>query len=208
MSRLHALDASRAYYHFIARELGLDPAATKRLEAAEQVNERDVSLTLDDGQVRTLPAHRVRHCDALGPTLGGFKWHVGAGIDSSRAMAAWTTWQCGLFNLPWGRLRRVRREPQGTLPPGAAAARAGRRRRLSGPLRRPRHDHAGHLHDAPGHGVDGGRGRRAHDPGPRRRRRRQAPAAGGSRGHGDAIARSGVLAVRETARAAELDVDP
>lgn len=208
MSRLHALDASRAYYHFIARELGLDPAATKRLEAAEQVNERDVSLTLDDGQVRTLPAHRVRHCDALGPTLGGFKWHVGAGIDSSRAMAAWTTWQCGLFNLPLG---------------GAFGACDVNPKELSRPerqrLARAVADAYLDLFD----GLDTimpdiyttpqVMAWTADEVAARTTPARvgaavgKPPAAGGSRGHGDAIARSGVLAVRETARAAELDVD-
>jgi len=207
MSRMHVFETSQSYFDTIADHLGLDSCAATRLRTPEREFERQVTFALDDGQSRSVPTHRILHSDALGPTLGGLRWHTDAGSDGSRAMAAWTAWQCALFDLPLG---------------GSCGAADCNPKELSlAERQRLARAYAEAYVDLLGTGLDTVvpdvyttpqvMAWIADEVAIRSETPRLAAAAGkplaigGTLGQGDAIARGAVIAVRETVRRAELD---
>lgn len=59
-------------------------------------------VRMDDGHYRLFKGYRVQHNDALGPYLGGLRFHAHSSLDDFGALAFLTTLQCALMNLPFG----------------------------------------------------------------------------------------------------------
>ena len=62
----------------------------------------EVPVRMDDGTVRVFPGYRVQHNGARGPYKGGVRYHLEAGLDEVRTLAALMTWKCALADLPFG----------------------------------------------------------------------------------------------------------
>jgi len=57
---------------------------------------------MDGGEYRLFKGYRVQHNNALGPYLGGLRFHPHTSLDDFGALAFLMTWQCALMNLPFG----------------------------------------------------------------------------------------------------------
>lgn len=59
-------------------------------------------VRMDSGEYRLFKGYRVQHNNALGPYLGGLRFHAQTSLDDFGALAFLMTWQCALMNLPFG----------------------------------------------------------------------------------------------------------
>ncbi|MBX7115253.1 MAG: glutamate dehydrogenase [Myxococcaceae bacterium] len=61
-----------------------------------------VSIELDNGEIRTFPGYRVQHDNSRGPMKGGVRYHPALDIDEARGLASLMTWKTAVVNVPFG----------------------------------------------------------------------------------------------------------
>lgn len=85
-----------------ARQLDLEEWIVRRLRHMERELTVNLSLQDDDGRALTVTGYRVQHTGTRGPTLGGVRFLPSVQLEQLRAAALATTWECALFDLPFG----------------------------------------------------------------------------------------------------------
>ncbi len=61
-----------------------------------------VSIELDNGEIRTFSGYRVQHDNSRGPMKGGLRYHPTVNADETLGLATLMTWKTAVVNLPWG----------------------------------------------------------------------------------------------------------
>jgi glutamate dehydrogenase (NAD(P)+) len=61
-----------------------------------------IPVRMDDGVVRVYQGYHVHYNDALGPAVGGIRFHPNESLDVVRALAAWMTWETAVVDIPLG----------------------------------------------------------------------------------------------------------
>jgi glutamate dehydrogenase/leucine dehydrogenase len=94
----------QATLHFetAARHLDLEDWIVQRLRHPERELSLNLPLITDDGRPLMVTAYRVQHCTWQGPGLGGVRYSGDVRLNHVRAAAMTTTWECALFDLPFG----------------------------------------------------------------------------------------------------------
>jgi len=82
--------------------LGLDEAARELLTWAMRETHVAIPIRMDDGTHSTFHGYRVQHSNARGPTIGGLRWHPDMSIEGVRSLAARMSWQTAVVDLPLG----------------------------------------------------------------------------------------------------------
>lgn len=82
--------------------LDLSPGLRRAITHADRKLSVELMLPLDDGGVDIVMAHRVQHNNARGPYKGGFKFHPGADLADTEALASINTWKSAVMNVPFG----------------------------------------------------------------------------------------------------------
>ena len=59
-------------------------------------------VKMDDGRVDMFTGFRVQHNNALGPYMGGLRYHPSVSLETMRMLAAKRTRQCALLEIPFG----------------------------------------------------------------------------------------------------------
>jgi glutamate dehydrogenase (NAD(P)+) len=59
-------------------------------------------VKMDDGRVEMFSGFRVQHNNALGPYMGGLRYHPSVNLEAMRMLAAKKTFQAALLALPFG----------------------------------------------------------------------------------------------------------
>jgi len=94
----------QATLHFetAARHLDLEAWIVQRLRHPERELSLNLPLITNDGLPLMVTAYRVQHCTWQGPGLGGVRYSPDVRLSHVRAAAMTTTWECALFDLPFG----------------------------------------------------------------------------------------------------------
>ncbi len=94
----------QATLHFetAARHLDLEDWIVQRLRHPEREFSLNLPLLTDDARPLIVTAYRVQHCTWQGPSLGGVRYSPDVRLNHVRAAAMSTTWECALFDLPFG----------------------------------------------------------------------------------------------------------
>jgi glutamate dehydrogenase (NAD(P)+) len=187
--------------------LGLDTDLAEFLRHPVREFVFTVPVRMDDGRTQIMQGYRIQHNDARGPCSGGFRWHRDESLAGGRIMAAWNTWRAALMDLPLGGASG------GLIFDSKKLSETEKERAVRGWIRAIAPELGGHrdvvtpdLYTTPQimawmmdefEALSG----RAH------------PAVitgkplvlGGTQGHTDALARGGVLEVREACKALNLD---
>jgi len=82
--------------------LGLDPDLAEFLRHPMREFVFTVPVRMDDGRTQIMQGYRIQHNDARGPCSGGFRWHRDESLQGGRVMAALNTWRAALMDLPLG----------------------------------------------------------------------------------------------------------
>lgn len=99
---MKAFEATKLYFHQAADHLELSENARVHLLTPRREVQVRISVTMDDGQLKTLVGYRVQHNDARGPFKGGLRYHQEVDLDEVRALASLMTWKTAVVNLPYG----------------------------------------------------------------------------------------------------------
>jgi len=59
-------------------------------------------VRMDDGTVKVFTGYRAQHNDAVGPTLGGVRFHPEVTEDEVKALSISMSLKCGIVDLPFG----------------------------------------------------------------------------------------------------------
>jgi len=102
MAKLNPFEVAQKQLDECVKILKLDPDAHATLQVPMRELHVSLPVRMDDGTIRVFQGFRVQYNDARGPTKGGIRFHPDETIDTIRALAAWMTWKCALFDLPLG----------------------------------------------------------------------------------------------------------
>jgi len=61
-----------------------------------------IPVRMDDGSVKVYTGFRAQHNDAVGPTMGGIRFHPRVNEEDIKALAIWMSMKCGIADLPFG----------------------------------------------------------------------------------------------------------
>jgi len=90
------------YFDQAAEVMGLSSNMRVLLMTPLREVKVQVSLEMDDGQIRTFIGYRTQHDRARGPMKGGLRYHPQVDEDEVRALAALMTWKTAVVNIPYG----------------------------------------------------------------------------------------------------------
>lgn len=82
--------------------LNLDQRIHAILREPKRFIEVTLPVTMDNGSVHMFKGYRCQHCDAIGPTKGGIRFHPGVTAEEVKALALWMTLKCAVVGLPYG----------------------------------------------------------------------------------------------------------
>lgn len=95
-------DSAYTYFKKAARIMDVG----ERIETLLMTPTRDlrfqVSIELDNGEIRTFPGYRCQHDNARGPMKGGLRYHPSVDADEMQGLASLMTWKTAVVNLPFG----------------------------------------------------------------------------------------------------------
>ena len=102
MSSTKPFDMAWTQFDEAVSFLGLDPDLAEFLRHPVREFVFSVPVRMDDGRTQIMQGYRIQHNDARGPCSGGFRWHRDESLEGGRVMAAWNTWRAALMDLPLG----------------------------------------------------------------------------------------------------------
>jgi glutamate dehydrogenase (NAD(P)+) len=85
-----------------ARLLNLEPGIWKILTHPKRQITVSCPVQMDNGEIEVFTGYRVQYNITLGPAKGGIRYHPGVTLDEVTALAAWMTWKCAVAHIPFG----------------------------------------------------------------------------------------------------------
>ena len=85
-----------------ASRLGLKEADYITLRYPEREMIVSIPVRMDNGEMKVFEGYRVQHNSARGPYKGGIRFHQNSDLDEVKALAAWMSFKCAIFNSPYG----------------------------------------------------------------------------------------------------------
>lgn len=85
-----------------AKILNLDDATTELLLWPQREYTFTYPVRMDTGEMKIFHAHRIQYNFARGPAKGGIRFHPDETVDTVRALASWMTWKTAVLDLPLG----------------------------------------------------------------------------------------------------------
>lgn len=84
------------------KKLGLNQDMYHLLEEPLRNIQVRIPVRMDDGSTKIFTGFRAQHNDALGPTMGGVRFHHQLKEDDVKALSMWMSLKCGIAELPFG----------------------------------------------------------------------------------------------------------
>jgi glutamate dehydrogenase len=88
--------------HAALTRLGYSETVYELLKEPIRVLTVRIPVRMDDGHTEVFTGYRAQHNDAVGPTKGGIRFHPNVTLDEVKALSIWMSIKCGIFNLPYG----------------------------------------------------------------------------------------------------------
>jgi len=85
-----------------ARLLNLEPGIWKILTHPKRQITVSCPVQMDNGEIEVFTGYRVQYNITLGPAKGGIRYHPEVTLDEVTALAAWMTWKCAVAHIPFG----------------------------------------------------------------------------------------------------------
>lgn len=101
-AKVNPLEVAHKQLDTAANYLHLDKRIHAILREPKRVVEVSIPVHMDDGSIQIFKGYRAQHCDAVGPTKGGIRFHQNVSLDEVKALSIWMTFKCGVVGLPYG----------------------------------------------------------------------------------------------------------
>lgn len=95
-------EAANWYFKKAARIMDVGERIETLLAPPLRTVSVQVSIELDNGEIRTFKGYRVQHDNARGPMKGGLRFHPDVNEDEVLGLASLMTWKTAVVNLPFG----------------------------------------------------------------------------------------------------------
>ncbi|MFO0601252.1 MAG: Glu/Leu/Phe/Val dehydrogenase dimerization domain-containing protein [Myxococcaceae bacterium] len=102
MTKPAGADSTHHYFKKAARIMDVGERIETLLLAPTRDLRVQVSIELDNGEIRTFPGYRCQHDNARGPMKGGLRYHPDVNADEIQNLASLMTWKTAVVNLPFG----------------------------------------------------------------------------------------------------------
>lgn len=99
---LNLLTSTQIVIHDALTKLGLNTEVYELLKEPLRMFEVRIPVRMDDGSTKIFSGYRAQHNDAVGPTMGGVRFHPKIEVNEVKALSIWMSLKCGIADLPYG----------------------------------------------------------------------------------------------------------
>ncbi|HZH78989.1 MAG TPA: Glu/Leu/Phe/Val dehydrogenase dimerization domain-containing protein [Archangium sp.] len=99
---MQAVEGIHYYFRKAARIMDVGERIETLLATPLREIKAQVSIELDNGEIRTFSAYRIQHDNSRGPMKGGLRFHPTITQEECVALASLMTWKTAVVNLPYG----------------------------------------------------------------------------------------------------------
>ncbi|MGO4889263.1 Glu/Leu/Phe/Val family dehydrogenase [Anaerobacillus sp. MEB173] len=96
------LESTQTVIHEALTKLGYKEETHELLKEPLRMLTVRIPVKMDDGSVKVFTGYRAQHCDAVGPTKGGVRFHPEVTEEEVKALSIWMSLKCGIVDLPYG----------------------------------------------------------------------------------------------------------
>ncbi|MEH7118749.1 Glu/Leu/Phe/Val dehydrogenase [Neobacillus vireti] len=100
--QLDLLTSTKIVIHDALKKLGYHQDMFHLLEEPLKSITVRIPVRMDDGSTKVFKGFRSQHSDAVGPTMGGIRFHPKVTEDDVKALSMWMSMKCGICDLPFG----------------------------------------------------------------------------------------------------------
>jgi glutamate dehydrogenase len=102
MEIVNLLTSTQIVIHDALKKLGYNQEMYHLLEEPFRTLTVRIPVRMDDGSTKVFTGFRAQHNDAVGPTMGGVRFHPMVSEQEVKALSMWTGLKCGIADLPFG----------------------------------------------------------------------------------------------------------
>ncbi|MEH7353255.1 Glu/Leu/Phe/Val dehydrogenase [Neobacillus drentensis] len=99
---LNLLTSTQIVIHDALKKLGYNQDMYHLLEEPLKTVSVRIPVRMDDRSTKIFTGFRAQHNDAIGPTMGGVRFHPRVSEEEVKAFSMWMSMKCGIADLPFG----------------------------------------------------------------------------------------------------------
>lgn len=100
--KLNLLTSTQIVIHDALKKMGYNQEMYELLKEPLRMSNVRIPVRMDDGSTKIFNGYRSQHNDAVGPTMGGVRFHPQVTDSEVKALSIWMSLQCGIADLPFG----------------------------------------------------------------------------------------------------------
>ncbi|MEH7481039.1 Glu/Leu/Phe/Val dehydrogenase [Neobacillus drentensis] len=102
IEKLNLLTSTQIVIHDALKKIGYNQEMYELLKEPLRMSDVRIPVRMDDGSTKIFSGFRAQHNDAVGPTMGGVRFHPQVTANEVKALSMWMSLKCGIADLPFG----------------------------------------------------------------------------------------------------------
>ncbi len=102
IEKLNLLTSTQIVIHDALKKMGYNQEMYELLKEPLRMSDVRIPVKMDDGSTKIFSGFRAQHNDAIGPTMGGVRFHPQVTANEVKALSMWMGLKCGIADLPFG----------------------------------------------------------------------------------------------------------
>src|SRR3954451_1420983 len=102
IEKLNLLTSTQIVIHDALKKMGYNQEMYELLKEPLRMSDVRIPVRMDDGSTKIFNGFRAQHNDAVGPTMGGVRYHPQVTANEVKALSMWMSLKCGIADLPFG----------------------------------------------------------------------------------------------------------
>ncbi|MBT2729179.1 Glu/Leu/Phe/Val dehydrogenase [Bacillus sp. ISL-75] len=102
IEKLNLLTSTQIVIHDALKKIGYNQDMYELLKEPLRMSDVRIPVRMDDGSTKIFSGFRAQHNDAVGPTMGGVRFHPQVTANEVKALSMWMSLKCGIADLPFG----------------------------------------------------------------------------------------------------------
>ncbi|MEH7505039.1 Glu/Leu/Phe/Val dehydrogenase [Neobacillus drentensis] len=102
IEKLNLLTSTQIVIHDALKKMGYNQEMYELLKEPLRMSDVRIPVRMDDGSTKIFSGFRAQHNDAIGPTMGGVRFHPQVTANEVKALSMWMGLKCGIADLPFG----------------------------------------------------------------------------------------------------------
>jgi len=99
---VNLLTSTQIVIHDALKKLGYNQDMYHLLKEPLKTVSVRIPVRMDDRSTKVFTGFRAQHNDAIGPTMGGVRFHPRVSEEEVKALSMWMSMKCGIADLPFG----------------------------------------------------------------------------------------------------------